>query len=80
MNSEQPDPQTKRANNYYYDQMVKKSGKENADKIMRKIAPNGGKKSRGGGFATPKPNKNGLVGSEQARAAGRKSGETRRKK
>lgn len=75
---ENNDP-TEKQNNYYYDQMVRKTGKENADAIMRKMAPAGGAKSRGGGFATPKPNKNGLTGTEQARAAGRKSGMSRKK-
>lgn len=65
--------------NYYYNRVVKEQGKPAADAIMRKIAPAGGKTSRGGGFAA-ETNKNGLSGRQQAAIAGRKSGQSRRRK
>lgn len=38
--------------------------------FMRQKGKKGGIKSRGGGFGTTKPNKNGLTGREQAKLAG----------
>jgi hypothetical protein len=54
--------------------------KRYGEDFYRKIGAEGGKKSRGGGFASEKVGKDGLTGRERAKVAGAKGVEARRRK
>ena len=68
-----------RPNKKMFETMVKKHGSEEAERDwFRSIGGKGGKRSRGGGFASSKIGKDGLTGQERAKLAGSKGGKTSR--